>query len=379
MAWVNTRGSARSGVALSRTLAGAHPAAHNSRMTRPQDDQAAGSSGVMFRPFREDADYSRMVSIVLESSRADHDDWIPTLDDIRTWCAPTARFDPTKQLVFASAGHEDVGVSRVSWYTGRSAARIYVQASFLVPEWRGRDIWPALVRQGDRRIREMAADDSSLPERYFQGWAMESQTQWIAALKAEGYEAVRHFRNMVRPLESVPEPEQATLPAGLEIRPAKGEHMRKVWDTQAEVNRELFEYVAEQWTEERYPGWLADTSHTPQLWQVVWDGDQLAGMVLPRIDEEANRGRHRKRGYTEHVFVRRPWRGCGLAKALLTRSLRLLKEQGMDEAELGVDSENESGAYGFYERMGYVTERTDIWFRKPLDANLCQSNRRLRA
>ncbi len=91
-------------------------------------------------------------------------------------------------------------------------------------------------------------------------------------------------------------------------------------------------------------------------------------MVLPRIDDEANRGRARKRGYTEHVFVRRPWRGRGLAKALLVRGLRLLKEAGMDEAELGVDSENDSGAYGFYQRLGYVTERTDIWLRKPLDA-----------
>lgn len=337
-------------------------------MTRLRSDQAAGSSGVTFRPFREDADYSRIVSIVLESSRADHDDWIPTLDDIRAWCAPTARFDPAKQLVFASAGDEDVGVSRVSWYTGRNATRVYVQASFLLPEWRGRDIWPALVRQGDRRIREMARNDSSLPERTFQGWAMESQTQWIAALKAEGYEAVRHFRNMVRPLESVPEPEQATLPTGLEVRPVQAADMRKVWDAQAEVNQGLFEYVAEQWTEEKYPAWLADTSHTPHLWQVAWDGDELAGMVLPRIDDAANRGRERKRGYTEHVFVRRPWRGHGLARALLVRSLWLLKEEGVEEAELGVDSENDSGAYGFYQRLGYVTERTDIWLRKPLDA-----------
>ena len=56
-----------------------------------------------------------------------------------------------------------------------------------------------------------------------------------------------------------------------------------------------------------------------------------------------------------------------MAKALLVRSLRLLKEAGMDEAELGVDSENDSSAFGLYKRLGYVTERTDIWLRKPLD------------
>ncbi|MCX6100873.1 MAG: GNAT family N-acetyltransferase, partial [Candidatus Bipolaricaulota bacterium] len=280
------------------------------------------------------------------------------------------KFDPAKQLVFATTagapdGAEPLGASRVSWYTGRNDARIYIQTSFLLPEWRRPGVWPALIREGDRRIREMAAGQPSLPERYLQGWATETQTEWIAALKHEGYEAVRHFRNMVHSLGAIPD---AELPTGLEVRPLQADHMRKIWDAEAEVNRELFEYVAEQWAVERYGAWLADASHTPQFWQVAWDGDEVAGMVLPRIDDEANRGRARKRGYTEHVFVRRPWRRHGLARALLVRGLRLLKEAGMDEAELGVDSENGSGAYGFYQRLGYVTERTDIWLRKPLDA-----------
>jgi ribosomal protein S18 acetylase RimI-like enzyme len=328
---------------------------------------------VTFRPFREEVDDERMLAILLASAKADHDDWTPSVDEIRTWCAPTARFDPAKQLVFALAPTQgtsaaEVGVSRVSSYTGLGGARIYAQTSFLLPEWRQPGVWPALVREGDRRIRAMAAGHPSLPERFFQGWATESQTQWIDALKTEGYEAVRHFHNMGRTLDAVPALASAPLPDGLELRPVEADHMRPIWEAQAEVNRELFEYVAEQWTDDKYPGWLADASHTPRLWQVAWDGDQVAGMVLPRIDEEANGGRERKRGYTEHVFVRRPWRGHGLAKALLVRSLRLLKEEGMDEAELGVDSENDSGACGFYERFGYKTERTDIWFRKPLYA-----------
>ena len=93
-------------------------------------------------------------------------------------------------------------------------------------------------------------------------------------------------------------------------------------------------------------------------------------MVLNRIDKAANQARGRKRGYTEHVFVRRPWRQRGLASALLATSLRLLKEQGMQEAELGVDAENESGAFGFYQCMGYQTFSRDIWFRKSMDIDL---------
>ena len=89
-------------------------------------------------------------------------------------------------------------------------------------------------------------------------------------------------------------------------------------------------------------------------------------MILNRIDEAENQALGRKRGYTEHIFIRKPWRKRGLAGALLTRSLRLLKAQGMDEVELGVDAENASGAYAFYKGMGYQTFTTDIWFRKPM-------------
>jgi ribosomal protein S18 acetylase RimI-like enzyme len=93
---------------------------------------------------------------------------------------------------------------------------------------------------------------------------------------------------------------------------------------------------------------------------------QVAGMLLNRIDQALNQQLDRKRGYTEHIFVRQPWRNRGLAGALLAKSLQVLKAQGMQEAELGVDSENESGAYGFYQRMGFKTFSTDTWFRKPM-------------
>lgn len=52
---------------------------------------------------------------------------------------------------------------------------------------------------------------------------------------------------------------------------------------------------------------------------------------------------------------------------MIARSLQELRNQGMEEAELGVDTENESGAHKFYRKMGYRTFSTDIWFRKPMD------------
>ena len=51
----------------------------------------------------------------------------------------------------------------------------------------------------------------------------------------------------------------------------------------------------------------------------------------------------------------------------MARSLRALKMQSMEEAKLGVYTENESGAYAFYKRLGYQTFSTDIWFRKSME------------
>jgi ribosomal protein S18 acetylase RimI-like enzyme len=215
-------------------------------------------------------------------------------------------------------------------------------------------------------LLEIVAQHPHTQQRFLQSWATESQAQWIATLKSEGYQAVRHFNNMLHQLDQIPD---RKLPAGLEIRPVRPEHYRSVWETQREVQERLFETVAEDWTEEKFQTWQANPSHTPQLWQVAWDGEQVAGMVLNRIDQAENQARGRKRGYTEHIFVRRPWRQRGLASALLATSLRLLKAQGMEEAELGVDAENASGAFGFYQRMGYQTFSRDLWFRKPIDSD----------
>ena len=321
-----------------------------------------------FRGFQGEADYTKILAIYLKSSDVDHIIDPASLEDMKRWCGPSARFDPYKDIVFAeleTGGGEPsvVGFSRLSWYTGLNDTRLYVQMSYLHPDWRGHGIWPAIVQQNEHRLMEIAAGHPYTPQRFYQAWATSTQMKWISTLESEGYKAVRHFNNMLHQLNDISEQE---TPAGLEVRPVQAEHYWSIWEAQREVQRELFEVVAENWTDDRYESWAANPSHTPKLWQVAWDGDQVAGMVLPRIDDDENRQLGRKRGYTEHVFVRRPWRKRGLAKALIVRSLQVFKEQGIQEAELGVDSENESGAFGFYHRLGYKTFSTDIWFRKPL-------------
>lgn len=324
---------------------------------------------IAFRHFRGVEDYPILQSILLESSRLDQIAEPATLEDIEEMCAVSERFDPALDLLIAV--HEDpetgepadIAFSRVSWYTGPGDVRHYFQLTYLLPKWRNLGHLRGLVRQSDERLREKAASEPNPPEhsKLF-AFARNTETELIEALELEGYDIVRRFHNMLHDLKEIPE---HPLPEGLEVRPATPDHYRGIWEAQCEVNQELYEYIGERWTEERYQMWREDSSHSPDLWQVAWDGDQVAGMVLGRADEAEEKGR--RRGYSEHIFVRKPWRHRGLATGLLSRCLIALKVAGMQEVELGVDSTNASGAAEFYKRMGYRTETIDTWYSKPLD------------
>ena len=74
-----------------------------------------------------------------------------------------------------------------------------------------------------------------------------------------------------------------------------------------------------------------------------------------------------KRGWLERISVRRPWRRRGLARALTARSLVRLREAGMTEGMLGVDSENANGAFVLYEGLGFEIHSRSAAYRRALE------------
>ena len=116
-----------------------------------------------------------------------------------------------------------------------------------------------------------------------------------------------------------------------------------------------------------YSRWRTSRLFQPDLWKIAWDGDQVAGLVLNSVDEQRNDWNGVRRGYTRYVFVRHPWRRRGVARWLLTESIRMFSEMGMEETYLGVDTESPSGAHILYESLGYVPSRRHLVWRKPLE------------
>jgi GNAT superfamily N-acetyltransferase len=135
----------------------------------------------------------------------------------------------------------------------------------------------------------------------------------------------------------------------------------------------MLEAFRDAWAEtapppEAYERWLRSDEYQPEIWKVAWDtaSDEVAGMVLGFINAEENARYHRRRGWTENISVRRPWRRQGVASALIAANLRELRARGMTEAALGVDADSLTGALGVYERMGFQVTRRETLYRKPM-------------
>ncbi len=318
--------------------------------------------GLRFRRFRGPADYPVIVAIIGGSNRHDQIDYTTTLEDIQNQYEHLTNCDPYQDMLFAEIEEQPVAYSRVFWEHETSGDWIYAHLGEVLPDWRLRGIGGAMLHHCERRLREIAEDHPQDATRLLQVFAGDTELERLSLYHRESYRPARYFVEMTRSL-SEPIPALA-LPQGLELRPAWPEHYRAIWDANVEAFQDHWGYRPA--TEQDYRRWLEDRNFDPQHWKVAWDGDQVAGMVLNFIDREENQEYQRQRGYTEEICVRRPWRRRGLARALITQSMQYLRSIGMEQAALGADTENLTGAFKLYTDLGYREVKRWTTFRKPL-------------
>ncbi len=325
--------------------------------------EAPAISGLKFRRFLGDEDFPGMVAVIAAAKVADKVERSETVEDIRKNYQHLRNSDPFRDVLIAEIDAEMVAYSRVDWYVDElSKQRIYRLFGFVRPEWRRKGIGRAMLRFNEAALRQTAASHPADLPRFYESQGNDTELENDTLLKSEGYAPVRHGYTMVRPdLENIPD---LPLPEGLEVRPVRPDEYRKVWDACQVAFQDHWGYTPP--TEEDYQSYLASRQFQPELWQVAWDGDRVAGTVLNFIDEEENREYHRLRGWTEEITTGRAWRRHGLAHALIARSLKMLKEMGLQEAALGVDTENLSGALHLYESMGYRPITRVTIYRKPM-------------
>lgn len=321
--------------------------------------------GLRFRRFRAMDDIPAMVGVLNLTDPADGSDRVSTIESLTKTYENLRNSDAANDVVMIEVNDELVGYTRVLWRVELDGSRMYSHFGFLVPQWRDKGIGTAMIKHNEQRLREIAADHPDTGPRYFDTGTLNNQDSLRRILESLGYERVRYGYEMVRPdLENIPD---IPMPEGLEVRPSTPDQFEAIYEAEVEAFRD--HWGAEEPEEGDFERWKNDAMFQPELWKVAWDikTNEVAGMVRGFIAEDENRHHNYKRGYTEYISVRRPWRRIGLAKALMARSMQHQKELGMTETALGLDAQNPNGALDLYKSMGFQVTRTDISYRKPMD------------
>lgn len=317
--------------------------------------------GLRFRAFDIARDVASLSELIVASNQLDEIDYMPSEPVLRHELEHKAAFDPARDILLAEIDGRLVGAVEIEGKV-RDGTVVHYTAGWVRPAERRRGIGRALQRWAEARAREIKAAWPGDEPHAIGAWPDDIQEGLVALLEAEGYAIVRYGFMMVRPLAQ-PLPE-APLPAGLEVRAVAEADHRRIWEADVEAFRDHWE--AAERTEEDFAGWFTEPGLDTSLWRVAWDGGEVAGSVMTMIWRDENERLGVSRGWLEHVSVRRPWRRRGLAAALMVDAMRGLAERGIEEAALGVDAENTSGALRLYEALGFRRHRTGINYRKTI-------------
>lgn len=318
-------------------------------------------AGVIFRHLHGAEDYPRLAAVHDGCREADQIDplsvleTIPTPEEIAADLAPTASFDPARDALVVEA-HDGavIGYSQVVWWRERDGPRLYLVLGYLLPAWRGRGIGSAMLAWAEGRARGLAAADTRGGPAMYGANASSTERDTTQLLRDNGYREAFSLLEMELPADAavVPTP----LPAGIELRPATPAHYRAIWDSIQEAYAESPQNIVAD--EERYQAWLRAPDFDPSLWQIAWAGEEVAGQVLPEIA--------RGRGEIAEVSVRKPYRGTGLARALLMRGLLALRARGATPIRLFCRADNRFGAPTLYRGAGFRDLKSFVRYRKPL-------------
>ena len=321
------------------------------------------ATDLSLRPYAGPDDVDEIVRIVNDGNRADGVDERWTVPSLTSWLEhPTATFEARRDVVLGELRGRAVAAGGIEWIDTRDGEyREYRFWGAVDPEQRGRGIGTRLLAHHEERARSLVEEQRPDRQPVLGTFAPVGRLP-EAFLRASGFEVARWFFEMVRP--TLDDVTLSPLPAGLEIRPVSADQHPAIW----RANREAFRdhWGGSDESPAAMERLLADPDTDPGLWVIAWDGDEVAGGVWNEVFPEENAELGIQRGWLGSVFTRRPWRGRGLARALIGRSLELLREHGMTSAALGVDADNPTGALGLYEAAGFVVHDRSVAMRRPL-------------
>ncbi|WP_456824266.1 N-acetyltransferase family protein [Cellulomonas sp. P5_E12] len=316
-----------------------------------------GTPGLTWRPLTRDdvAALTRLLGAVEEADGAPYRTSAEEIDEEfdGDWK------DPARDTL---AGVDADGVIRAYARANQPPGDVRVVRAFLDgavdPLWRGQGIGRQVLAWEVARGRQLlAASGKELPGR-LAAFTDDGAEATVRLLRAGGFTAARFYAEMRRPLDV--ELPVIEVPDGLSIVPWSAE----LDDPVRLAHNEAF---ADHWGSEPRTAqdWAQGRSMFAPAWSFVAVDDatgEVAGYLVSGRYEHDWPVIGYKAGYTELLGVRRAWRGRRLAPALLATVMAAYRADGMDMAELGVDTANQSGAHRLYEGLGYAVFHSSTMF-----------------
>jgi mycothiol synthase len=255
-------------------------------------------------------------------------------------------FDATG-MMFAELDGEVAGCADASIDRRAEVPHGELGGPLVLPEFRRRGVGTALAQAVFANLRQRGKVQ-------VQVWHSDSPAG-VAFAARLGFRCIRVFHNMTRGLDSVPGGVGESREAAVDELPPDAATMELEWRLFNESFSEHFSYRP------------STREETADIYRTARARGEWLFTLLARLEREpvgfllggAHPAVLKRRGTNVgrlHILgVLKQFRNRGIAKALLIAGMERLRERGMTEAELRVDTDNTTGALHLYERLGFRT------------------------
>jgi mycothiol synthase len=321
------------------------------------------------RPVAE-SDLEAICALVVRAEQFDGYEKVMTLDELREELDDelVSFAADTRVAVRIEDGVERIaGFAYVAFLPGEPTQspgvgqqRVFV-LGHVDPVCRRQGVGSALLSWGTERAREqLLAADNGLPM-FIRVDAYESATASLRLHARQGFQQVRLFEELLRPLDELP---PVACPRGVSLLPWPDPADEVLHERLRTVKNEAF---ADHWgstptTRERWR--LMVNSHIARLdlsCIAVDDatGD-IVGCCLNERFESDDELLGRRDGWIGTLATSRAWRGRGVASAMIRQSLHWFAAAGLTHASIGVDGDSLTGAARLYRSLGFEVRKRSI-------------------
>jgi ribosomal protein S18 acetylase RimI-like enzyme len=290
--------------------------------------------------------------IPIASPRAEFDEW---LDE--------PHFDLAADARVVHRANEVVAWGRI-WHqpSGEREERAYVFGA-VHPEHRGRGVGSELMRWQIGRASEVLPGSNVGLPCFIRAQVYDFQHSAIRLFQRHGLSPVRYIDELLRDLTDHPAPIETP---GIDILPWDPKRSEAARHAHNEAFADHWGYTPrdpETWEHlQTTYGWRPDLSF------LALDGSQVIGVCRSAHFPEDEAVNGRRDGWTMQVSVIPSHRKRGIASAMIAASLEAFRAAGFTHAALAVDSDNPTGAYRIYERLGYQRMHRSVVYQRQVDS-----------